>query len=93
MDIIKVQIVDNCKFHGCTSRLNIAYLVVEHNDEQIEAVCQLVAEKLEQYPSLAKIIMYSSSINTIKELGGVLDYYMYYVDVGSNKEKDKIQWR
>jgi hypothetical protein len=64
--------------------------VIKHNDEQIEAVCQLVAEKLEQYLSLAKIIMYSSSINTIKELGGALNCHMYYVDVGNNKEKDKI---
>ena len=52
-----------------------------------------MAKKLKQYPALAKIIVYSSSINTIKELGGALDCHMYYVDVGSNKEKDKIQWR
>ena len=47
MDIIKVQIVDDCKFYSCTSCLNIAYLVVEYNNEQIEAVCQLVVKKLE----------------------------------------------
>jgi superfamily II DNA helicase RecQ len=93
MDIMKVQIADDCKFRGCTSRPNIVYSVVEHDDEQTEAVCQLVAEKLEQYPSPAKIIVYSSSIDTIKELGSALDCHMYYADVGSNKEKDKIQWR
>ena len=92
MDIMKVKMVDGCKFHSCISRLNIAYLVVEYN-EQIEVVCQLVAKKLEQYLSLVKIIVYSSSINTIKELSSTLDCYMYYVDIGSNKEKDKIQWR
>ena len=93
IDIMKVQIADNCKFYSCTSRLNITYLVVKHNNEQIEVVYQLVAEKLEQYPSLAKIIVYNSSINTIKKLGSALDCHMYYANVGSNKEKDKIQWR
>jgi superfamily II DNA helicase RecQ len=93
MDIMKVKIADDCKFRGCTSRPNIAYSVVEHEDEQIEAVCRLVVEKLKQYPSLAKIIVYSSSIDTIKELGSALDCHMYYADVGSDKEKDEIQWR
>jgi hypothetical protein len=49
-----------------------------------------VAEKLEQYLSLAKIIVYSNSINTIKELGSALNCHMYYVDVRSDKEKDEI---
>jgi RecQ family ATP-dependent DNA helicase len=93
LDIMKVQITDDCKFRGCTSRPNIAYSVVEHSDEQTEAVCRLVAEKLEQYPSPAKIIVYSSNIDTIKELGGALNCHMYYADVGSDKEKDEIQQR
>jgi hypothetical protein len=50
-----------------------------------------VVEKLEQYPSLAKIIMYNSNINSIKELSGALNCHMYYADVGSDKEKDEIQ--
>jgi superfamily II DNA helicase RecQ len=49
MDIIKVQIPDDCKFHAPTSCPNIAYLVVEYSSvvEQTQAVCQLVAEKLQ----------------------------------------------
>ena len=39
LDIIKVEIPNNCKFYSCTSCLNIAYLVVKHNNKQIEAVC------------------------------------------------------
>ena len=37
--------------------------------------------------------MYSSSIETIEELGEALNCYMYYADVGSAKEKDEIQQR
>jgi superfamily II DNA helicase RecQ len=91
LDIMKVQILDDCKFHGSTTCPNIAYSVVEHDNEQTEAVCQLVAKKLEQYPSPAKIIVYSSCIDTIKELGAALNCHTYYADVGSTKEKDKIQ--
>ena len=39
LDIMKVEIPNDCKFRGCTSRPNIAYSVVKHNDEQTEAVC------------------------------------------------------
>jgi hypothetical protein len=89
MEIVKVQIPNNHKFCGCTSRPNIAYSVVEHDVEQIEAVCQSVAEKLEQYPALVKIIMYSSSIKTIKKLGSeeALNCYTYCANVGSTIEE------
>jgi superfamily II DNA helicase RecQ len=90
---MKVQIPDDCKFRGSTTRPNIAYSVVEHDNEQTEAVCQLVAEKLEQYPTPAKIIVYSSCIDTIKELGSALNCHTYYAEVGSTKEKDKIEQR
>ena len=90
LDIIKVEIPNDCKFYSCTSRPNIAYSVVEHNDKQTEAVCWLVVEKLEQYLSLAKIIVYSSSIKTIKELGEALNCYIYYANIRSAKEKDEI---
>ena len=33
LDIIKVQILDNCKFHRHTSYPNIAYLVFEHSND------------------------------------------------------------
>jgi len=95
IEIVKVQIPDDCKFRGCTSRPNIAYSVIEYDVEETEAVCQLVAEKLEQYPAPAKIIVYSSSIETIKELGSkeALNCHTYYADVGSTEEKDQTQQR
>jgi hypothetical protein len=90
LDIMKVEIPDDCKFRGRTSRPNIAYSVVEHDIDQTEAVCQLVAEKLQQYPAPAKMIVYSSNIETIKELASeeALNCHMYYADVGSAEEKD-----
>lgn len=93
--IMKVEIPNDCKFHGCTSRPNITYSVVEHDVEQTEAVCQLVVEKLEQYPAPAKIIVYSSSIETIEELGSeeALNCHIYFANVGSTEEKDQIQQR
>ena len=93
LDIMKVEIPDDCKFHGCTSRPNIAYSIIEHSSVigQIEAACHLVAKKLEQYPAPAKIIIYGSSIDTIKELGSALNCHTYYADVGNSKEKDDIQ--
>ena len=46
-----------------------------------------MAQKLEEYPALAKIIIYSSSIKAIKELGKELGFLMYYTNVGSEVEK------
>ena len=91
IEIMKVEIPDDCKFRGRTTRPNIAYSVVEHDDEQTEAVCKLVAEKLEQYPAPAKIIVYSSSIKTIEKLGSELNCHTYYADIGSAEEKARIQ--
>jgi superfamily II DNA helicase RecQ len=78
---------------GPTSRPNIVYSVVEHDGhtEQTQAVCDLVAQKLQEYPSPAKIIIYSSNINAIKELGEALNCPTYYADVGSEAEKGRIQ--
>lgn len=55
LDIMKVQIPNDFKFRGRTSCPKIVYLVVEYDVEETEAVCQLVAEKLEQYPALANL--------------------------------------
>ena len=78
---------------GITTRPNIAYSVFEHEEgiDQIDAVGQLIKRKLKQYPAPAKIIIYSSSISTIKEMGEQLGYPMYYADVGSEKPKADIQ--
>jgi hypothetical protein len=53
----------------------------------------LISQKLQEYPSPAKMIIYSNSIRTIQELGEELGYPMYYADVGSEKEKAQIQQR
>jgi superfamily II DNA helicase RecQ len=94
-NIMKVQSEDVHIFRGCTSRPNIEYSVFEHDRdvEETEAVCQLVAEKLRQYPAPAKIIVYGSSIDTIEELGRGLNCHKYYHDVGSRAQKDEIQGR
>ncbi len=41
-------------------------------------VLVLVAEKLEQFLVLGKVIVYSSSVNSINSLGAVLGYKVYY---------------
>ena len=80
---------------GVTTRPNIRYSVVEYERgiEQSEAVSRLISQKLQEYPSPAKMIIYSNSIRTIEELGDQLGYPMYYADVGSEKEKAQIQQR
>ncbi|OBT40744.1 hypothetical protein VE00_09795 [Pseudogymnoascus sp. WSF 3629] len=93
MEVIKVQILADNIFRDSTSWRNIAYSVVEHEGdiEETQAVRDLVAWKLEEYLAPAKIIIYSSSIEAIKELGKELEYPMYYAKVGSEAEKKKIR--
>lgn len=93
--VIKVEIPEDNIFQGSTSRRNIAYLVVEHKGgvEEAHAVRSLVAQKVEEYLALAKIIIYQSSIVRIKELRKELDCPMYYAKVGSKAEKKLIRQR
>src|SRR5208283_4211107 len=49
-------------FRGPTTRGNIQYQVQEVEGDIIEAVCQLVKEKLEQYAAPSKIIVYGGSV-------------------------------
>ena len=95
MEVIKVRILVDNIFCDSTSQRNIAYLVVEHDGDikEVQAVRDLVAQKLEEYLALAKIIIYSSSIKAIKELGKELDYPTYYANVGSEVEKRQIRQR
>ncbi len=51
---------------------------------------KLVARKLDEYAAPAKIVVYSSSIETIKALREVLDCHAYYREVGSVQEKEQI---
>jgi hypothetical protein len=68
---MKVQIPRKQKFRAATTQPNIAYSVVEHEAEVEEAVAvqELVEQKLRQYPAPTKIIIYSSNIDTIEEIG------------------------
>ena len=50
-----------------------------------------MAQKLQQYPAPAKIIIYSSSIDSIEEIGAKLGCYVYHASVGSPKVKSRIQ--
>jgi superfamily II DNA helicase RecQ len=92
-DIMRIDPVRPIR--GVTTRPNIRYSVVEYERgiEQSEAVSRLISQKLQEYPSPAKMIIYSNSIRTIEELGEQLGYPMYYADVGSEKEKAQIQQR
>ena len=91
--IMKVQILPSQTFRAPTSRPNIAYSVVEHLAETEEStfVQELVAQKLQQYLALAKIIIYSSSINSIKEIRAKLGCYIYHTSIRSLKVKSRIQ--
>ena len=93
--VIKVKILVDNIFRNSTSQRNIAYLVVEHDGdiEEVQAVRDLVAQKLKEYLALAKIIIYSSSIKAIKELSKELDCPTYYANVGSEAEKKQIRQR
>jgi superfamily II DNA helicase RecQ len=46
---------------------------------------------MEEYPALAKIIIYSSSITTITKLGKALDCHMYYRDISDIHVKEEIR--
>lgn len=88
MQMLPVQAI-----RGPTTRPNITYSVFEYVEgiDQVDAVSQMIHQKLKQYPVPAKIIIYSSSIETIKELGERLGYPMYFADIGSEKQKAHIQ--
>lgn len=96
MEIMKIRKEEAQIFRDTTTRPKIAYSVLEfpvdeEGQGEIEAACQLVQRKMEEYPAPAKIIIYSSSITTTKELGAALDCHMYYRDVGDIHAKEEIR--
>jgi RecQ family ATP-dependent DNA helicase len=95
MRIMKIQPEDVHVFRAPTTRPNIAYSVFEHDPDvdETEAVCQLVREKLEQYPGPSKIIVYGGTIKRTKELSRALGCHEYYREVGNRDEKEKIMGR
>lgn len=69
INIMRIKADDIHMFWSLTSYLNITYSVVKYEADKfrigdIIAVCKLVEEKLNEYATLAKIIIYSSSIIT-----------------------------
>jgi RecQ family ATP-dependent DNA helicase len=96
MNIMRIKADDVHMFRSPTSRPNIAYSVVEYEEDEfgrgdIAAVCRLVEQKLEEYAAPAKIIIYSSSIVTTQEVSSALDCHAYYRDVGDAAVKDEIR--
>ncbi len=69
INIIRIKANNIHIFRSLTSRPNITYSVVEYKEDKLRrgdiiAVYRLVEQKLEEYATLAKIIIYSSSIIT-----------------------------
>jgi len=96
MNIMRIKADDVHMFRSPTSRPNIAYSVVEYEEDEfgrgdITAACRLVEQKLEEYAALAKIIIYSSSIVTTQEVSSALGCHAYYRDVGDVAVKDEIR--
>jgi superfamily II DNA helicase RecQ len=96
MNIMRISTNDVHMFRSLTSRPNITYSVVKYKEDEFErgditAICRLVGNKLKEYPALAKIIIYSSSIATTQEMSSALDCHAYYRDVGNTVVKDEIR--
>lgn len=69
-------------FRAPTTRKNIAYQVRESGSEsQIESVYRVVQEKLAQYASPGKIIVYSSRITQAEQLAELLQCPVYHRSV------------
>ena len=92
MRTMKVQPEDVHIFQAPITRPNIAYSVFEYNAsvDETDAICRLVEEKLEQYVVLAKIIVYSRTIERTKELSQVLGCHEYYREVRDREVKEQI---
>jgi superfamily II DNA helicase RecQ len=85
-----IQIPQECvhMFRGSTSRRNIQYRVHEVEEETVvEAISQMVAEKLTQYPAPSKIIVYGGSVDQTVEVGEALGCPIYHRDVDSRAGK------
>ena len=74
-------------FRGPTTRRNIRYQVQEVEGETIEAICQLVAEKLEQYPAPSKIVVYGGSVKQTIKIGEALECPIYHRNVDDRAGK------
>jgi superfamily II DNA helicase RecQ/uncharacterized C2H2 Zn-finger protein len=75
-------------FRAPTTRKNIAYQVHESGpDAEIDAVCRVVREKLEQYAAPGKIIVYSSKVTQGEKLAELLGCPVYHRNVDDHMGK------
>src|SRR5271167_1454506 len=75
-------------FRGPTSRRNIHYRVNEVEGETIvDAICQLVTQKLEQYPAPSKIVVYGGSVEQTIAIGEALGCPIYHRGVDDRAGK------
>jgi hypothetical protein len=66
-------------FRAPTTRKNVQYHVRESGqDSDVDIVCQVVQEKLEQYAAPGKIIAYSGKITQAENLGSFLGCPVYH---------------
>jgi superfamily II DNA helicase RecQ len=75
-------------FRAPTTRTNIAYQVRESGpDSEVDAVCQVVQEKLAQYAAPGKIIVYSRKITQAEKLAEELGCPVYHRNVDDHVGK------
>jgi superfamily II DNA helicase RecQ len=75
-------------FRGATSRRNIQYQVHEVESQAVvEAIGQIVEEKLEQYPAPSKIVVYGGSVDQTIKVGEALGCLIYHRNIDSRTGK------
>lgn len=86
-----IQIPPECvqMFRGPTTRRNIRYQVHEVEETVVEAICRLVKQKLEQYPSPGKIIIYGGSVDQTVGIGEALGCPIYHRNVDDRAGKSR----
>ena len=75
-------------FRAPTSRRNIHYRVNEvERETMVEAICQLVERKLEQYPAPSKVVVYGGSVEQTVAIGEALGCPIYHRNVDDRAGK------
>src|SRR5277367_6555500 len=74
-------------FRGPTTRRNIRYQVQEVEGDIVEAICEVVKKKLDQYATPSKIVVYGSSVEQTIEIGEALECPIYHRSVDDRAGK------
>jgi RecQ family ATP-dependent DNA helicase len=93
--VMHISAKDVRMFRAPTTRKNIQYQVRESGPESdIDVVCRVVQEKLEQYAAPGKIIVYSSKVTQAEKLGELLGCPVYHrnVDDHIGKAQRMREW-